>query len=177
MSLNSALDPLLKYLPKTLESEERRLLALEEQDIESDEVVNGAHGVRPSDEKGTKPLTRPSTMPRQPRKKPNFITKFMRPDIHTDYHTLRKLVPRDFAAIEYDQATQEEAYHHPSVKSQPALLWIPRDPMGVSAHEVRETSKVIPITDEGAILDDKNKIVWDRDNAKAAPIYEEPIYY
>lgn len=165
------------YLPKTLESEERRLLALEEQDIEADEAVNGARTGSSSDEKDITHLNRPSTVPQGPRKKPNILTKFLRPDVYTDYHTLRRLVPREFAAIEYDEATQEEAYHHPSVKTQPALLWIPRDPMGVSAQEVRDTGKFIPITDEGASLDEKNNIVWDRDNAKDAPIYSEPIYY
>lgn len=177
------------YLPKTLESEERRLLALEDQDDEADAAVNGTHGGSTSDEKHdekngkrytSKPLTvdHPSRpVPQTPRKKPNFISKFMRPDIYTDYHTLRKLVPREFASIDYDDVTQDDAYHHPSVKSQPPLLWIPRDSMGVSAQEVRETSKVIPVTDEGASLDEKNSIVWDRDNAKAAPIYEEPVYY
>ena len=175
ISLNSALDPLLHYLPKSLESEERRLLAMEEHDLEADDAVNG--GYQGSSEKGTKPLTGPSTMPQTPRKKPNFLTKFMRPDIYTDYHTLRKLVPREFATINYDDQTEADAYHHPCVKSLPGVIWIPRDPMGVSAQEVRDTNKVIPITDEGARLDEKNHIVFDRDNAKSLPIYDEPIYY
>ena len=183
ISLNSALQPLLMYLPKTLESEERRLLALEEQDEEADSAVYGARdpSSSSSNEKNgvsSKPLTSPTTMPHGKRhKKPNFLTKYLRPDVYTDYHTLRRLVPREFAALEYPNEVVDDAYHHPSVKSQPPLLWVPRDPMGVSQQEVRETSKVIPITDEGAFLDEKNKIVWDQDNAQNAPIYEEKIYY
>ena len=186
MSLNSALKPLLMYLPKTLESEERRLLALEDQDEEVETAVNGNRGSSSDEKHGekngieTKHLTSHHTAvsnSSKPRKKPTLISKFMRPDLHTDYHTLRRLVPREFATIEYDDITQNDAYHHPSVKSQPPLLWIPRDPMGVSTQEVRETSNVIPITDEGASLDEKNNIVWDRDNAQTAPIYQEPVYY
>ncbi|KAL9082523.1 MAG: hypothetical protein Q9159_006349 [Coniocarpon cinnabarinum] len=180
ITLNSALKPLLTYLPKTLESEERRLLALEEQDIEAEEAVNGARdrSTSSNEKNGEKGLTSPSTLgPAQPRKKPNFISKFFRPDVYTDYHTLRKLVPRDFATLEYPNEIIDDAYHHPAVKSQPPLLWVPRDPMGVSGQEVRETSKVIPITDQGASFDQKGKIVWDRDNADQAPIHEEKIYY
>lgn len=179
LSLNAALKPLLTYLPKTLASEERRLLAMEEHDMEADGAVNGARDASTSsnEKNGGKPLTAPSTMPHTPRKKPSFLQKFMRPDLYTDYHTLRRLVPREFAYVDYSNEIQDDAYHHPSVKSQPPLLWIPRDPMGVSNQECRETSKVIPITDEGAAFDDKGKIIWDHENAHQAPIYEEKIYY
>lgn len=179
ISLNSALKPLLSYLPKTLASEERRLLAMEEHDIEADDAIHGAPDPSSSsnEKNGSKPLTGPSTMPYRPRKKPNFLQKFFRPDIYVDYHTLRRLVPREFASVEYSNEIQDDAYHHPSVKSQPPLLWVPRDSMGVSAQECRETSRVIPMTDEGASFNEKGKIVWDQENAHMAPIYEEKIYY
>jgi len=35
---------------------------------------------------------------------------------------------------------------------------------------------VIPVTDEGAFLDDKGKIVWDSQDGRP-PIYEEVPYY
>jgi hypothetical protein len=35
---------------------------------------------------------------------------------------------------------------------------------------------VIPITDEGATLDKKNKIVWDAEDGRP-PIWERPVYY
>jgi hypothetical protein len=33
----------------------------------------------------------------------------------------------------------------------------------MSSHEVRESGKVVPITDAGAMLDEKNKIIVDDD--------------
>jgi hypothetical protein len=42
-------------------------------------------------------------------------------------------------------------------------LIIPRDPIGMSSHEVRESGKVVPITDAGAYLNEKNKIIVDDD--------------
>lgn len=175
ISLNSALGPLLKYLPKTLETEERRLLAMEDADYEAEEIANHENGKGAYTADGVVKSHR--SHGKGPVKKPNMIQKFIRPDIYTDYHTLRKLVPREFAAIEYDERTESDAYHHPATVSQPPLLWIPRDPMGVSRQEVHETNRVIPITDEGAVMNDKNKIAWDPDRAMHAPIYEEKVYY
>lgn len=173
ISLNAALGPLLKYLPKTLETEERRLLAMEDADYEASEIANNGNGQSAHTDHDSKLPTKE----RAPVKKPGMIQKFIRPDVYTDYHTLRKLVPRDFASIQYDDKTESDAYHHPATVSQPPLLWIPRDPMGVSRQEVHDTSRVIPITDEGAVFNDKNQIEWDTERAMEAPIYEEKIYY
>lgn len=183
VSLNAALDPLLKYLPKTLETEERRLLAMEDADIEADQAMGNGNNVHHDSKMAAGTTTNKGTM--QPanysappiRKKPNMLTKFLRPDIYTDYYTMRRLVPRDFASIEYDDKTEGDAYHHPAVVSEPPLLWIPRDDHGVSQHEIRHTPNAIQITDEGARLDEKNNIVWDTSNAMSAPIYQEKVYY
>ena len=177
ISLNSALDPLLKFLPKTLETEERRLLAMEEHDIEASEAVDGKQEMHPTNGDEKNGASHGTKMVPAPHKKPNLITKFFRPDVYTDYYTLRRLVPRDFAKVALDEKTANETYHHPSVVSQPPVLWIPRDDAGVSRQEVHETSKVIPISDAGAELDDKNKIVWSRDDLGKTPVYQDKIYY
>lgn len=184
ISLNAALDPLLKFLPKTLETEERRLLALEEQDsVAEGHVAGETKEVAAAD---SKPATNGSSNgaekalgphPSEKTKMPNLFTKWLRPDVYTDYHTLRKLVPRDFAELSYSDEVAGEAFHQPCIVSQPPLLWIPRDSMGISTQEVKESSKVIEITDEFCTLDDKNNLDWDRTNANSAPIYEEAVYY
>jgi hypothetical protein len=48
--------------------------------------------------------------------------------------------------------------------------------MGVSRQECAQNGDVIPMTDDGAYLDDKNKIVWDAQDGRP-PIYEEKVYY
>ena len=179
VSFNSALDPLLKFLPKSLEAEEESLLSIES---------GSSHHHRDSDnvnEKGmqmTAATTQNSTdstaaaLGPAPHKKPNAITKFLRPDLYTDYHTLRRLVPRGFPEISYDPVVERDAYYHPSIASPTPLLWVPRDEGGVSRQEVRHSGRVVPITDEGASFDGKGKMVWD-EGAGRPPIWEEKIYY
>jgi len=167
MSMNAALDPLLYSLPKSLEAEEEFLLS---------ELENGSHD---GNEKTTSNGT--DGIPPAAHAKPNMISKFLKPHIFTDYLTLRRLVPHNLADVSnlYTPETEANAYYPPCIASATPLLWIPRDPAGVSVQEIAHTSKVIPITDEGATLNDKGKIEWDADGATGSrpPIWEEKIYY
>ena len=184
LSLNAAIDPLLKYLPKSLEAEEESLLALEDGHSSGDRMANekGTH-IDASNRMGRNGATSnrghmpgDKDLPAPPQKKPNFFSKWLRPDKFTDYHTLRRLVPRDFAEIAYAPETERDAYYHPAIASPTPLLWIPRDAAGVSRQEVKHTSRHIQMTDEGAHFDEKNKIVWDEHSGRP-PIYEEKVYY
>jgi calcium permeable stress-gated cation channel len=172
IALNSALDPLLNYLPKSMDAEERHLLAQERAELDRE---HGANGNGPDAEKGEGYISGHKDMGPPPHAKPNFITKFLRPDIYTDYATMRRLVPKD-VEIHYGEEAENDAYFHPSITNTTPLLWVPRDPIGVSRTECAQTSEIIPITDEGAYLDEKNKIVWDADDGRP-PIYQEKVYY
>ncbi|KAK2793604.1 hypothetical protein FQN50_010000 [Emmonsiellopsis sp. PD_5] len=177
-SLNSAITPLLNYLPRNLESEEEDLL-LQDGSARGDSDSNP----KPQSEAGPstgnghdaeKGITSPTDL--IPKPNGSIIAKFFRPDKFADYATLRKLVPHDFADISYDPEVEATAYSHPSITAEPPLLWIPRDAGGVSRQEVAHTSKYIAITDEDATIDENNKISWDEDKG-IPPIYEEKIYY
>ncbi|KAG9238478.1 hypothetical protein BJ875DRAFT_450854 [Amylocarpus encephaloides] len=164
-SLNSALDPLLYNLPKSLEAEEEFLRDNMEGGVEShDSAIKEKNGE--------------VTSASAPRKKPNFISKFFAPHIYSDYHTLRKLVSHSVVDPEtmYQERVAASAYLPPAVKSETPLLWIPRDPAGISSQEVGHTSRVIPITDDGCTMDEKNKLVWDTEGARP-PLWKEKIYY
>ena len=176
-SLNSAIDPLLMYLPKSLQVEEESLLALEDGNTNGDSVTD-KKGLQATATKSTGDSidTNGQGMPPAPHKKPNFITKFLSPHVYTDYQTLRRLVPRGFAEIAYSPEVERDAYYAPAISSRTPILWIPRDEMGVSRQECRHSSKVIPTTDEGAGFDEKGKMVWDEETARP-PIYEEKVYY
>ena len=180
LSLNSALNPLLMYLPKSLEAEEESLLAIEDGRMNGDGMnEEKGHPVTATNSlsrDGNSSSSAANGLPPAPHKKPNFITKFLHPEIYTDYQTLRRLVPRGFAEIVYNPITERDAYYHPAISSPTPMLWIPRDSMGVSRQECRHSSKIIPMTDEGASFDDKNKLVWDQEHGRP-PIYQEKIYY
>ncbi len=178
ISLNSALAPLFKYLPKSLEAEEESLLAIEDGRAGGDGMAyeKGHHATTSISRNGNSSSSDGKGLPAAPHKKPNFITKFLHPEIYTDYETLRRLVPRGFAEIVYNPITERDAYYHPAISSPTPLLWIPRDRMGVSRQECRHSSKIIPMTDESASFDEKNKLVWDHEEGRP-PIYQEKIYY
>ncbi|KAF3767576.1 DUF221-domain-containing protein [Cryphonectria parasitica EP155] len=157
ISLNSAIDPLLYNLPQSLmaEEESRRVdLAAPSSNEKQDGAKNGETNGHSA----------------------NLFTKFFKPWIYADYYTMQGLVPRHDIAFGYTDQIEADAYYPPSVTSSAPLLWIPRDQAGVSAQEVAQTSKVIPITDEGCELNEKNKLVWDQDGARP-PVWEEKIYY
>ena len=177
ISLNQAIDPLLNFLPKSLQVEEESLLALE------DGISSSADDNYPAGNKETRVTTRTKSQaesgvlsPSSSPKKPNLFAKFLAPHKYTDYHSLRRLVPRTFAEIAYEPEVERDAYYHPAISSPTPVLWIPRDPMGVSAQECRHTSRVIPMTDEMAGFDEKGRMVWDHESARP-PIYEEKVYY
>lgn len=166
ISMNSALNPLLYNLPKSLEAEEEALLA----DLEG--------GV---DEKTRKSASNGSEIVPAPHPKPSIIMKFFKPHIYTDYATLRRLVPHDLVDANnlYTPEVEANAYYPACVTNTTPLLWLPRDEAGVSKQEIEHTSKVIHATDEGAVLNEKGKIEWDAEgvNGTRPPIWESKVYY
>ncbi|KAK5938364.1 phosphate metabolism protein 7 [Knufia obscura] len=182
ISLNSAIDPLLYYLPRSLEAEEESLLRSEyntpmgASDLNSSRINNAS----PS-EKG--PSVRAEASGSFNTKSAGsgltgMIRKFLRPDLYASYAIMRQLVPRDFARIAYSPEVERDAFQHPAVTNVVPLLWIPRDTMGVSRQECAHTNKVTPMTDDGATFNEKGRIIWsEEETGGRPPIWEEPIYY
>lgn len=186
ISLNGALDPLLYNLPQSLlaEEESRRLDTEAARGV--DGASNGRNGVNngngmthmASVDSASKDIREAQTMHTSSGKKPNFLVKFLKPWLYSDYVALRALVPLgvlDYNNLYSDEAVHD-AYYPPTVTSSTPLLWIPSDPAGISKQEVAHTSKVIPITDEGCELNEKGKLVWDRETTRP-PVWEEKIEY
>ncbi|KAK1752140.1 hypothetical protein QBC47DRAFT_389846 [Echria macrotheca] len=172
ISLNSALDPLLYNLPLTLiaHEEETRLLP----------SGAGVHPITSAGTDGEKAMNGDG-VPDGPAatatpRKGNFLVKFLKPWLYSDFETFRALVPRDFSLDAYPDEVARDAYFPPTVKASTPLLWIPADAAGVSKQEIAHTSKVIPITDEGCELDEKGKMVWDTETTRP-PVWEEKIYW
>jgi calcium permeable stress-gated cation channel len=163
VTINNALNPLLYNLPRSLEVEEQSLR------LELGAINNGEKNGKSVNEKVSSSPTE---------KKPGFVAKFLKPWTHQDYATLRKLVPHDRFDYDnlYTDEVERDAYYPPSVTSPAPLLWIPEDPAGISKQEVRDTGRVIPITDEGCVLTEKNKLEWDTEGVRP-PLWEEKIYY
>ncbi|KAK5118880.1 hypothetical protein LTR62_000090 [Meristemomyces frigidus] len=81
----------------------------------------------------------------------------------------------------YTDQEREEAYLHPAVTAEAPVIWIARDKFGLSHQEVmackEQLGEHVEITDEGARYDDKGSLVWDQDDIREAPLWEdEPDY-
>lgn len=187
LSLNSALDPLLYNLPQTLMAEEESRAADLEAPYSGEKAVNATSNGEVSSSvcftssfcfwfiKYIINILHTQSTPTTP-KKPNVLTKFLKPWLYADYEHMRQLVPQHEFNFGVTEELEASAYYPPSINAQPPLLWIPRDKAGVSAQEVALTGKVIPITDEGCELNEKNKLVWDQDGARP-PVWEEDIMW
>ncbi|KAE8146632.1 hypothetical protein BDV25DRAFT_169690 [Aspergillus avenaceus] len=149
MSLNEALDPLYSFLPRTLDAEEEA--------------------------QQTKAKAK-ATISRAQTGKWEAAWKWFHPNLYRDYAALRKKVRRDTVEIRYSDKEREDAYYEPCITARTPTIWIPRDKWGFSRGEVLSTHPVIPITDEGAHLDERNKIVWDKYDPKL-PLWELKILY
>lgn len=193
ISLNAALNPVLYNLPQSLmaEEESRRLNLQAPVSNEKEKMTtngtNGTNGSRGDSVSydSTIPdfesflsdaLLLSSLQPSPLPKKANLFTKFLKPWIYDDYHNMRQLLPQHEYNFGVTEELEQNAYFPPSINAQPPLLWIPRDRAGVSTQEVVHTGKVIPITDEGCELNEKNKLQWDQDGARP-PLWEEKAIY
>ncbi|KAE8354584.1 DUF221 domain protein [Aspergillus coremiiformis] len=147
MSLNEALAPFNNFLPRTLDAEEEA-----QQSKEEDQILNHT------------------------RNRWEAAWKWFHPNLYRDYAGLRRKVRRDHVEIKYSEEERYNAYYEPCIISKTPTIWIPRDKWGFSEQEVLATDPIIPITDEGAHLDEKNKIVWDKYDPNL-PLAELKILY
>ncbi|KAF2432357.1 DUF221-domain-containing protein [Tothia fuscella] len=110
-------------------------------------------------------------------KEGSFLTKLFNPNRYKSHGKLQEWMSsskqHSIPMPRYPEEVARDAYQDPSINSETPTLWIPRDEMGISRQELRDGSKVIPMTDEGAWFNEKGKIMWDHDNLTNAPAYSK----
>lgn len=114
------------------------------------------------------------------RNRGGFFATFLFNGSRSSYPNLRKKLHAAFPGQPLPPIPEEaarDAYYNPAITSKTPKLWIVRDEIGISREEVKKSSKVIEITDEGASFDEKGKIVWDQDNVRDAPIWKDRVEY
>ncbi|KAF9701399.1 hypothetical protein EKO04_000452 [Ascochyta lentis] len=75
-----------------------------------------------------------------------------------------------------------EAYLHPALNQRQEVIWLARDPAGVSKNEVRDLreclgSHGVEVTDEGAMMNEKGKVQWNDAGIKQAPLWKSSVVY
>lgn len=96
-----------------------------------------------------------------PNKEPNFIVRWLHPEIFDDFRALRKLVDQSPPDEEEEVEYARRGYWPPEMWTPIPKLWIPHDEARVSRQEVVHTGEVIPITDQGAWLDEQGNMMVD----------------
>lgn len=85
---------------------------------------------------------------------PNFLLKWLHPEVYHDFSVLRARIPADLPDPDYTPELLREAYLQPSLnRLNDPILWIPADPAGVSRQEVEHSKGVINITDQSSWLE------------------------
>ncbi|KAG6003640.1 hypothetical protein E4U21_001843 [Claviceps maximensis] len=184
ITFTRSISPLLDGLPRTLETQEALFQAQGEgTDRPNADITSVPNGGAPGTS-GEKEVIDGSDYGVQ-KKKGNMFTRFFKPWLFSDYASLRHMVPQEhdinFAQLQTSgELVERDAYFPPSVNSEAPQLWVPEDPLGVSKHEIALTGRVIPISDKGARLDEKNNPTWSEDlinEENLPPIYTEKAYY
>ncbi|KAK5074068.1 hypothetical protein LTR64_006790 [Lithohypha guttulata] len=79
----------------------------------------------------------------------------------------------------YTDAQIKNAYLHPALTSKPPLVWLAKDPAGVSEEFKRRNKERADLetSDEAAELDEQGNLHWDESDLSKAPIFKLPTRY
>ena len=93
------------------------------------------------------------------------------------------LIPRFHEPVPpYTRDEVLEAYLHPALAQRHEVIWLARDPAGVSKNEVAELrerfgSYGVDVTDNGAVMNEKGKVEWDDASVRQAPLWKRSVVY
>ncbi|PHH93047.1 hypothetical protein CDD83_1749 [Cordyceps sp. RAO-2017] len=97
---------------------------------------------------------------------PSFLARWLHPEEYEDFIALRRMIPPDsLPNIDYPEDHKYCDYLPPEIWVSKPTLWIPRDDARVSRQEVAHTRKYTPISDHGAVLDEKGRMFVHFDQA------------
>ncbi|KAL1645269.1 phosphate metabolism protein 7 [Diplodia intermedia] len=92
----------------------------------------------------------------------------------TLHPSLREPVPP------YPEAIAKLAFVNPVVTREPPTLWIVRDEMRISEREIGEARREVDgldVRDDGAWLDEKNVVQWEKERLREMPLWHGRVVY
>jgi hypothetical protein len=109
---------------------------------------------------------------------PNLLIKWLHPEIFADASVFRDHVPSASVLPDplYPPELARHVYEPPAMYADAPYLWIPRDAAGVSAQEVKHSSKVIRISDEDGKLCEDGRLEMDLDVVKYLGVLDRLRY-
>lgn len=76
------------------------------------------------------------------------------------------------------ETEMDKAYVNPALTSNAPKLWLARDDAGMSKHEIEQLKGIeLSATDDGASLDARNDVVWEKEDFSQVPIFKVPTRY
>ncbi|CCD27245.1 Rsn1p NDAI_0K00540 [Naumovozyma dairenensis CBS 421] len=108
-----------------------------------------------------------------------FWKRFLLPHIYCSYKVVKSRLPEIYGLIDPDEVTDDNiiahAYDYPAVSAQCPSLWIPKDEFGFSQAIIRDFEGIINISDKGAHIDPKGKLVVDGKPPTNKNVMEESV--
>ena len=171
--MRNALKPLMHYLPESYDGDDQAHM-FDTTDNKSYDVSK-SEGIPPS-------VVQTTSSKKLIAKKASLFEKVWDPKKFKNHQTVQKMVP-NLAPPQYLAEEEQDAYYNPAVTSPVPRLWVVRDEMGVSKQEIRDTSEILPITDDFAQFNKKNKVTWTQVeeeggfNCQEVPVWEKTVDY
>lgn len=177
---NRRLKPLEDHFPDELLSEDggdpeqRPLLAR----MEGESGTSGADQ-ESHDESRIQQLGREIRVPRQVL---DPLARFFEPHVYASQQAMRAFLRHTAAETDplprYNEDDIQNAYQNPSLRTKTPVIWLPKDGNGLSKKEVDDLAKEgIEATDEGAWVDAKGKVDFERGQLRTLPVWKNVVPY
>lgn len=89
---------------------------------------------------------------------PNVILRFFQPWVYLSFTEVKKYLPDSLYSLPPATYDSEHAFNLPDVSAQCPLIWIPRDPMGLSTTFIEKFKGIVEISDENSEFNVKGGI-------------------
>ena len=128
---------------------------------------------------GSSALARPSNTPTQR----SLMQRIFSPHTLSADQISASLITRFNDPVPpYTRQEVLEAYLHPALAQREEVIWLARDPTGVSKTEIAGIKESlgghgVVATDEGAIMNEKGKVEWNDASVRQAPLWENAVLY
>ncbi|KAK2600413.1 hypothetical protein N8I77_009949 [Diaporthe amygdali] len=179
---NRYLNPLEDHFPD-------HMLSVDAENGEQDPLLSAAEegqavaaGDAQADEHERSHIQRLGREMHLPQKVISPIARFLEPHVYASHKAMRAFLARTGAetdpAPEYSEEEIKKAYQNPSLTSKAPVIWLPRDNYGLSKKEVESLgAENLEATDEGAWVNSKGKVDFERSDLRGLPLWKQPKSY
>lgn len=175
---NRYLSPLEDHFPDHLLDEEQEDPEQQPLLAQSDDMAAGSTNATSEDSR----IHRLGRRVHAPRQVVGPIATFFEPRVFASRKAMKEFLRNTPAETDpepqYSNEDIQNAYNNPSLRSKTPLLWLPKDTNGLSRKEIDELKEEdITATDEGAWVDAKGKVDFERHELRKLPIWKNAVPY